>query len=42
MYLYKRMLIISVTMCTNIWKTVCSEKNTPVVLTFCLVYDLVL
>ena len=36
------MLIIYITMCINIWKTVCSEKNIPVLLKFCLGYYLAL
>ena len=36
------MLIIFTTMYINIWKTVCSVKNVPVLLKFCLGYYLIL
>ena len=36
------MLIIFITMCSSLWKTVCSEINIPFLLKFCLGYDLVL
>ena len=40
MHLYKTMLILSITitMCINLWKTVCSEINIPFLLKFCLGY----
>ena len=36
------MLIIFITMCSSLWKTVCSEINIPFLLKFCLGYYLVL
>ena len=36
------MLIISMTMCMDLWKTVCSEINVSFLLMFCLGYYLAL
>ena len=38
MYLYKIMLIVSITMCLNLWKAVCSETNIPFFRKFYLGY----